>query len=90
MRSHKYLKLTFVSPYHGLVVDGAEEKNGLSASKYISYINFLSILAYAQNGPEVIPDDIVNLVGTLEQLADARHIKLMTDLLSDGSNVKLF
>jgi len=89
LRSYRILKMTFVSPYEGMVTDGAEGHQ-ISATKYISYINFLSVLAYAKDGPENIPENITNLIGILEQLSDANHIQDMSDLLSDGSNVKFF
>jgi hypothetical protein len=90
VRSSKLLKLTFVSPYEGIVSDGAEEGSQLSASKCISYINFLSVTGYAQAGPDAIPEDISSLVGTLEQLSDNRHLQDLTDLLSDPITVKAF
>ena len=48
-----------------MVSDGAELGGQVSTSKYISYVNFLSILGYAQSGPDSIPDDITSLIGTL-------------------------
>ena len=84
------IKLTFVSPYEGMIADGAEIGGQIATSKFISYVNFLSINGYAQNGPDSIPDDITSLIGILQQLSEARHIKDLTELLTIEANMKSF
>lgn len=79
-----------MSPYEGIVSDGAEESNQLSGAKNISYVNFLSIQGCAQQSSENIPENIDSLVSILEQLSDSRHIKDLESLFKEDQTIKSF
>ncbi len=83
------LKLTFLSPYQYSTEDLAEQNNSFIITKTVSYINFLSIIGYSQNGQNKIPESLNSLVKILEILCDPTHLENLKNLLQDSTTFNL-
>lgn len=83
------LKLSFISPYQHPTEDAAEQNNSFIITKTVNYINFLSIVGYAQNGLNRIPENLNSLAKILDLLCDQAHLKSLRSFLQDSTTFDL-
>jgi hypothetical protein len=75
--------LTIKSPYLNNFRD-------LGSGKQVSYINFLSMQGYMQNGKTLPPSDVSSLVDCIQVLSTPGYKSILTEMLSEAETVAAF
>lgn len=84
----RYIRLIIKSPYSNSLFETIDVNS--NTFKELSFISFLSINGYPQNGASSYPNDVHDLVEMLQVLSSTKQKQLLTNLLKEDQTMELF